>query len=762
MLFHAVFKPKAIRWGVFALLLLALILGPASAQLAVMQTGPGGVSANLIAWVDAADVDGDGNPANNPADGALINTWVDRSGTAHNGTFLGNRGTYESDAASLINGNPVIRFPGNAVYRFVGVDIRAAANPDITIFTVYKQNAGSNITGLWGNDNGNWDRFTYSAFASTNGIASRGPGFNPPYTTIPGSGVIGNLYLFTAVYDGNVVGGVNTGPTNGSAFYFNGNLLGNFTDTTQATAAQIDIRLGFDGNDGFLRADVAEFIIYTRKLDACEIQNVNTYLANKYGVDFNNISANYGWPAPYRNQIAGIGRPVSACPNPPVINEAISSIVRIYNPSSNDTMGEFLTFAHDNGVLTASAEAPAPYQQRLTREWRVDEDGDLGTVDICFNLNGLGIPLTNVNNFALLTDSDGNFNNANSIVSGANINGNSVCFTGVDFNHGDYFTLATQVGVLLAVSKGQPSPALAVGLNSAYAITVTNNGNNAAATATIQEAIPTGLDLISATGTNWNCSPSSGNSPVGTITCSFSGGSIAAAGGTASLNIVVAPAAGTSGTDVTNRVSVDIAGNTAPPNATTCLSPDSPGRGCGNIVTSRIGERFCGVQLAAEPSSYTFGGNVSIQVMNDGTNLDCLEVLPYNTNHPNATPPIQTGRYWLINGYQADQITNALNDWAVNLTLPTSFVPDGDDRVCRYTGVGETWDCAATTFTLNSITRNEVTQFSPWAVGNNVGPTAITFDKLIVIAPNPVFMTIMGLLLLLLVGTALIIWRRKA
>ncbi len=45
--------------------------------------------------------------------------------------------------------------------------------------------------------------------------------------------------------------------------------------------------------------------------------------------------------------------------------------------------------------------------------------------------------------------------------------------------------------------------------------------------------------------------------------------------------------------------------------------------------------------------------------------------------------------------------------------------------VCRYTGSGQVWDCARSSATSDSITRAGVTGFSDWAVGNNVGPTAV-------------------------------------
>ena len=148
----------------------------------------------------------------------------------------------------------------------------------------------------------------------------------------------------------------------------------------------------------------------------------------------------------------------------------------------------------------------------------------------------------------------------------------------------------------LAVSKSNPSPALVVGQNSTYNVTVTNNGNAAATTATVREAIPAGLDLIGATGANWSCTPSSGSGSVGTITCSFGGGTIPV-GGASTINVVVRPQAGTGGNTVTNNVSVDPTGSILPPHPTTCTGANAPYIGCGAPVTSLINSFPPGVAL---------------------------------------------------------------------------------------------------------------------------------------------------------------------
>ncbi|HYE13614.1 MAG TPA: DUF11 domain-containing protein, partial [Pyrinomonadaceae bacterium] len=154
---------------------------------------------------------------------------------------------------------------------------------------------------------------------------------------------------------------------------------------------------------------------------------------------------------------------------------------------------------------------------------------------------------------------------------------------------------------------------------------------------------------------------------------------------------------------------------------------------------AELGKLVGGIQAAAEPATYTFlsGANqVSLNVTNDGTNLDYLRVTDIAFNHPNATAPVQTGKYWIISGLRSDKTTQATADYTVNLTLPYATA-DSLDQVCRHSG-GGVWDCAATSFAANaSVTRTGVSQFSDWAVGDNEAPTDLEVTKKDSVDPVP-------------------------
>src|SRR4051794_17828411 len=69
-------------------LALGVALASGFAAHASAQSAPGGIANGLRTWLDASDVDGDGNPANNPASGVSVATWADKSGQNNPGVTL--------------------------------------------------------------------------------------------------------------------------------------------------------------------------------------------------------------------------------------------------------------------------------------------------------------------------------------------------------------------------------------------------------------------------------------------------------------------------------------------------------------------------------------------------------------------------------------------------------------------------------------------------------------------------------------------------
>ena len=274
-----------------------LFLSPVIAQ-------PGGVNSGLSLWYDFNDpttlFQDLAGTVPVTADGESVFRINDLSGNGNNAQLsdtLQGAATYESDAGATINGNSVIRFDSGTsglgdIYEVPGMDLRAITNQDLTIFTVYKvtENTPNGFYGIWGNDNGAWDRFymasanTFPGAGPTDGLVSLGGATQG--AIIPGGGDVGEVKLLTAVYDGNLVGSFNSGTIDGSKIYFNGIEQVQFTDMSDASNAQTAMRIGNDGDDNYYVGDLAEMIIYNRVLTNNELNLVNCYLAQKYDQSF--------------------------------------------------------------------------------------------------------------------------------------------------------------------------------------------------------------------------------------------------------------------------------------------------------------------------------------------------------------------------------------------------------------------------------------------------------------------------------------------
>ena len=143
----------------------------------------------------------------------------------------------------------------------------------------------------------------------------------------------------------------------------------------------------------------------------------------------------------------------------------------------------------------------------------------------------------------------------------------------------------------------------------------------------------------------------------------------------------------------------------------------------------------CGGAALTGLQTFTFAsGNVTVDITN-GNGLTCLSVeeMGPGASHPAATAGVMdlalmTNNWWHITG----DVTTGLD---VDVTLPFSAA-DADTRACKWPGGlgGYGWDCddgSNTSHIANiSVTRMSVTSFSDWAVGDNVGPTAVTLQSI--------------------------------
>ena len=155
--------------------------------------------------------------------------------------------------------------------------------------------------------------------------------------------------------------------------------------------------------------------------------------------------------------------------------------------------------------------------------------------------------------------------------------------------------------------------------------------------------------------------------------------------------------------------------------------PDTPAADDPTVTPLNLTDtKRCGMSLNT-PYSFNTGAPVVVTFTQFG-DLSCLQVARTDSNPPNGTAAIQTGRYWQITATNSDG-TEATG-YQATLVLPQNNL--GDPKVCKYPGNlgGFGWDCARDSFDATTVTRSGITEFSEWAVGNTAGPTTVSLNEL--------------------------------
>jgi hypothetical protein len=391
--------------------------------------GPAGVGdgTNNVLWLQADKITG-------LSDGNDITLWEDNSGNS-NDIAQSNTLYTPRYYSNVVNSQPVVRFE-QADNRFRKTNFSNFPTNEITVFYVnYTSDNGDGVLSYASSANDNefliFNNSNLSVYRGTNGNRSTG---------LSGSG--STWRIMTATWN----------TSNGNTqFYRNGNLdynTNNFgTGSSITQGGCLAIGGEQDAVDGGYAAgqshqgDIPEVMIYNSVVNSAQRIIIENYLSSKYGIAI--ITDLFSYDANYGNELTGIGR-VDA--NNFHIDAKGPAIVRINNPSDLGN-GEYMLWGHDNAntVTPNTTDVPVGIDNRLNRIWRVDETGDVGTIRIYFDLSAYEID--DPDSLVLLIDSDdGSFVNASIHNSGLTFNttDTTVYFTDVNFNSGDWFTVASK------------------------------------------------------------------------------------------------------------------------------------------------------------------------------------------------------------------------------------------------------------------------------------------------------------------------------
>ena len=312
---------------------------------------------DLEIWLDGADVNGDGT---NPANGANVITWTDKSGNANDATHAGaTNATYDATARAVVN-------PGGADS---GVVAASYFTPGSTIdvvsyyLVVDVNNAGDQTHGVFGNS-GSINDYIFlasegrsSSYAvsfdgqtsDTGRFTIAGDGFNGPAQDAQYTEGLDNEFPLTQTFSyGEFVtdpDDATPGDTMDTLFAFR------FTGT--------EIRAGLEGN-------IHEVLAFDRVLNSAERNILDNYFSDKWGVDldFDEATERYdptGGTAGVGNDlasglrfdIAGIGLEADGS-----VTTATSGGITVTDGTTNGLLtdnGDYLMVGHNNSAATSSA-----------------------------------------------------------------------------------------------------------------------------------------------------------------------------------------------------------------------------------------------------------------------------------------------------------------------------------------------------------------------------------------------------------------------
>ena len=393
------------------------------------QTGPGGVgnSTSNILWLKSEDI-------SSLVDGDDITSWIDASGNSNTvsqptSTF---RPVYKT---SILNGFPVVRFEKtNGRLRRTGfttfpttaitaIYVNSNVESNDGVLSYASAGGGNNDFLLFSNNN---LRVYRGGSNISTGVSFNDGSFHITNASWQSSG--GNVEMWkdgSRDYTGNV--------SSGSSISTGGSL---------AIAGEQD---SVDGNYDAAQAhfgDFTEVMIFNTVLNQAQNIIVANYLAAKYNLPITNDR--YAYQTTHPHHVAGIGRENVTNTHLAAMSD---DVLQIENASGINADQEYLLFGHNNGDITTSwttTEAPdaGVNIQRLAREWRLDETGDVGTIDFVVDVATFPTLPVDHTMYALMVDADGDFSSGAQVYEMTLVSGTEYTVTGIDFADGDYISIA--------------------------------------------------------------------------------------------------------------------------------------------------------------------------------------------------------------------------------------------------------------------------------------------------------------------------------
>lgn len=455
----------------------------------IQNSGPGGVSDGLVYWMDAHDLDADGIPEGTSESGQTageVSTWANKTGGVDfTNVIYTLTGTTPDLKTAQMNFNEGIEFNESVTTDFLGALVSDFPTTDITQFLIFKSTSSSDalISVMNHSDNKefyvtNQEALSLTINEETQVIGNDLNNGNTEMLSVTWTNSSG----YTYVYQNGLENPANPYTVSDGATLDAGNVL--------VLGQNQSARIEFISADAY-KGQLAEVITYSSVLNSNELEQVNSYLALKYGVtldqgtgmDYLNSVGAVVWDnnenATYINDISGIGRDDNSALNQKqsksINSDAIVTIgldddvtpdgletTNVLNDGSFSTDRSFLIWSNDGAAIdegegNVEFDRNLGVRSRLNREWRIQETGAIGTVTVEFDISAIagptGVGTNDESQIQLLVDEDGDFSGGNqALVSQFLVTpADGLVRFRVDFTDGNYFTLVSAENIALSV-----------------------------------------------------------------------------------------------------------------------------------------------------------------------------------------------------------------------------------------------------------------------------------------------------------------------
>ncbi|GAB5525325.1 MAG: hypothetical protein Roseis2KO_31970 [Roseivirga sp.] len=429
---------------------------------------PGGVASEIAIWIKP-DL-GPLNSSNAATDNQTVTTWTDQANPGGD-TFTSTgytAPTFKDNATDNINFNSVVDFSGNVGMKYTAPVFSSGtgAEDGMTWFAIVKPNdAPSSATDQMvfdiGNFAGNGYGFVYGdenlfGYSATN-HGGNSDGRTLTHTNATATTLARFTVDFGATQSINLNGSANAKSNlpitltklTASEIFYNANSGSNRGPFTLGRLSQANF---FNTNRSY-NGKLAELIGYRRVLTAAEVNQIESYLALKYGITKDNAGGGTAgdyvasdntslWDADqgvdYHQQVIGIGRDDAqqlmqkqsqTSDKSVVLYTGTLAATNSANPASfTNDKGLVLIGNNSGAMLTTTTEIVANgAASRLEREWKVTKTNFADAISMDFTLDaGINPAEVTTSRIQLLVDTDGDFSNGGTSTFANGTNGLSI------------------------------------------------------------------------------------------------------------------------------------------------------------------------------------------------------------------------------------------------------------------------------------------------------------------------------------------------